>query len=302
MPCPHACTGSGSAPTNNASDGDRTYSATDTDLIIADSPPPGLAPRKATTTTVTTSSDSLRTADDARTALPLITSTATKVVTITAQPPQPSTFVTNTVVSTATATIYLTTVAGTGSDPTTTATASPSTDTSHHGNMDRGETIGLAVGLSVLAALLVLGGKGVYKYLVGALRARKPKAQSPLIFWDRSPRRNGGGPSSNDTTVSSRPRSAETMRREHLKATIRHLGPQELLAHERQGLEAQRSSSGVGERGDAYAPQQGGCHVESSARLLTAEPRPAANMGSSGPSWFESIPSYYTQSRRSPRP
>lgn len=286
------------APDNVTKDttyGCRAFPVSDTDLTIAGSPDPNLAPRLAT---VIASSEISNTQSSTRSEGPQI-STTTQVVTITAKPSrQSSTFTTST--NTPTDVTAISTVGGTVAG----TTASPSLETGHS-TVDQGETIGLAVGLSILAALLILGGKEANRYLRVKMRAGKPKAQSPAVLWDRSSSSQPHGSGSSDTTAPSRvgrTRSAEATHREHLKTTIRHFGLQEPQPYEMQILEAERPLEGPQEYGGASSVGEGSRYVEGSGGLSTARLHSVVDIGSSGPSWVNSIPSYYTQPGRPSRP
>lgn len=274
-----------------------------------------VAPRQHFTLEVTTiNSNAPETSDPAF-------STETQIVTITARPspstssPPSSTFVTRTTLLTTATSSPL--GAGTRTTPTSSASSPPSsTDTDDHSSsntMGEGETIGLAVGLAVLATLIILCGKRAYKYSVGKKRQREQREakrqDSPLLFWDRSRNNSGGGPLSLATTTTAPSRSTrlsagDANARENLKATIRHLGPEEPpQAHEWQSAEeAQRlrehgapsSVRGEGSRRDVRSPPE------------VNRPRVAAEDSrhpTEEPSWVNvSIPSYYAPLTRPPRP
>lgn len=279
-----------------------------------------VAPRQHFTLEVTTTSSDAPVASD-----PAF-STETQIVTITARPSpstssvQPSsTFVTRTTLLTTMTSSTLGTGTTTKSTPNT--SSPPSTNTDDHSSSNtigEGETIGLAVGLAVLAALIILWGKRAYTYFVGKKRLREQREaktkDSPLLFWDRSRNNSGeggvggGGPLSLATTTTAPPRSTRLFAgdadaRENLKATIRHLGPEEPpQAHEWQSAEE------VQQPRDHGTPSSVRAEGSRDVRSPPGANRPVFATEDSPypmeePSWVNgSIPSYYSHPTRPPRP
>lgn len=259
----------------------RTFSIDGTNLLTVTDTSFGL-PHHEQITTIYASSDDASPSDTI--------STATQVVTITARPtisiPASSTFITS-IMPTATAPSPSSTAAGTA--PADTGSSSSSSD----GSNNKTGTIGLAVGLAILAALLVLGVNKAYTYIVGKRKKERKRVpttrqESPLLFWDRSRNNSGNGP------LFRARRSADVehaARRENLKATIRHLGPGEQSAEEAQHCLGEERQHGGGQSSSAV--RQSGDSNPAGGSAAVDDRRHSADS-----SWWNgSIPLYYTHPR-----
>lgn len=266
-----------------------------------------------TITATTTATTIMYTGSDNASPSGTLISTETQVFTITATATSTnilptSTFITSTVTPSTTAPFPSSSTAA-GSAP---AAPSPLTDTNTTGSSSGGGgggggdlnnnagTIGLAVGLAILAALLVLSANKAYKYIVEKSKSKKvlscrhsvTRQESPSLFWDRS-RNNSGGNNNAAPLFRAAERSTANVddaaaRRENIKATIRHLGPREQSVEEAQHCLQKEEQ------------QHGGGAPPSSAGGLLSFPAAANDRRHSAESsgWNSSIPSYYTHPRQ----